>query len=232
MPVFYLTENRLTFPPPFLADETGLLAIGGDLSVPRLLKAYSAGIFPWYNEDEPILWWSPDPRLVLFPEELHVSRSLAKVMKKNIYDITVDLAFREVIEKCRSVHTETKSGTWLVDEMIEAYITLHDQGYAHSVETWKDGELVGGLYGVALGSCFFGESMFSEADNASKVAFAVFVKWLREKEFDMVDCQVTTRYLTTFGAREIKRLDFLTRLSDSVSRPGITGSWDRLFNNK
>ena len=229
MPVFYLSENRLSFPPPFLADETGLLAIGGDLSTQRLIKAYSSGVFPWYNEDEPILWWSPDPRLVLFPRELHVSKSLAKVIRKNIYEITVDLAFKEVINKCRYVHTETKSGTWLVDDMVNAYICLHEQGYAHSVEAWKGGDLVGGLYGVALGSCFFGESMFSTADNASKAAFAVFVKWLDDNGFDMIDCQVTTKYLSSFGAKEIKRLDFLTLLSESLKKPGSPGNWSDMF---
>ncbi len=231
MPVFYLSENKLTFPPAFFADDTGLLAIGGDLSVPRLLKAYSSGIFPWYNDDEPILWWSPDPRLVLFPEELHVSRSLAKVIRKNLYDITVDMAFRDVITNCRMVHAETKSGTWLVDEMVDAYLRLHEQGYAHSVEAWKDGSLAGGLYGVALGKCFFGESMFSVAENSSKVAFAVFTKWLLENGFDIIDCQVATRHLSSFGAREIKRTEFLERLSEAIAKPGIEGSWANLFNS-
>ncbi len=232
MPVFYLSENKLTFPPPFLADKTGLLAVGGDLSMQRLIKAYSEGIFPWYNEDEPILWWSPDPRLVLFPEELHIGRSLAKVIAKNIYDITVDRSFEEVITKCRDVHTETKSGTWLVDEMLDAYMLLHESGYAHSVEAWKDGDLVGGLYGVCLGKCFFGESMFSTSDNSSKVAFAVFTKWLAKIGFEMIDCQVATRYLSSFGAREIPRKEFLGILDKIIVKPQIIGSWTSIFEGR
>lgn len=232
MPVFYLSENKLTFPPPFLADKTGLLAVGGDLSMQRLIKAYSEGIFPWYNEDEPILWWSPDPRLVLFPEELHIGRSLAKVIAKNIYDITVDRSFEEVITKCRDVHTETKSGTWLVDEMLDAYMLLHESGYAHSVEAWKDGDLVGGLYGVCLGKCFFGESMFSTSDNSSKVAFAVFTKWLAKIGFEMIDCQVATRYLSSFGAREITRKEFLGILDKIIVKPQIIGSWTSIFEGR
>jgi len=232
MPVFYLSENTHIFPPPFLADDTGLLAIGGDLSVPRLIKAYSAGIFPWYNEDEPILWWSPDPRLVLFPGELHISRSLAKIIRKNDYEISVDKAFKDVITKCREVHTETKSGTWLVDEMVNAYMLLHERGYAHSVEAWKDGELVGGLYGVSIGKCFFGESMFSTSDNSSKVAFAVFTKWLVKMGFEMIDCQVATKYLSSFGAREIARKEFLALLAKSIAKPGIFGSWTSLFDEE
>jgi len=232
MPVFYLSENKLTFPPPFLADKTGLLAVGGDLSMQRLIKAYSEGIFPWYNKDEPILWWSPDPRLVLFPEELHIGRSLAKVIAKNIYDITVDRSFEEVITKCRDVHTETKSGTWLVDEMLDAYMLLHESGYAHSVEAWKDGDLVGGLYGVCLGKCFFGESMFSTSDNSSKVAFAVFTKWLAKIGFEMIDCQVATRYLSSFGAREIPRKEFLGILDKIIVKPQIIGSWTSIFEGR
>jgi len=229
MPVFYLSENKLAFPPPFLADQTGLLAVGGDLSVPRLIKAYSEGIFPWYNEDEPILWWSPDPRLVLFPENLHISKSLAKVIKKNVYEISVDRAFKDVITKCREVHTETKQGTWLVDEMVDAYVLLHEKGYAHSVEAWKEGLLVGGLYGVAIGKCFYGESLFSTADNSSKVAFAVFTKWLCKMGFDMIDCQVATKYLSSFGAKEIARKTFLGFLAKSIVKSGMPGSWTSIF---
>ena len=232
MPVFYLSENKQTFPPPFLADQTGLLAVGGDLSVQRLITAYSAGIFPWYNDDEPILWWSPDPRLVLFPDEIHISRSLAKAIRKNVYEISVDKAFRDVITKCRDVHTETKSGTWLVDEMLDAYVLLHELGYAHSVEAWKDEELVGGLYGVSIGKCFFGESMFSTVDNSSKVAFAVFTKWLATMGFEMIDCQVATKYLSSFGAREISRKEFLGLLSKTVVKPGIIGRWTSLFDEE
>ncbi|WP_027360130.1 leucyl/phenylalanyl-tRNA--protein transferase [Desulforegula conservatrix] len=232
MPVFYLSENKQTFPPPFLADQTGLLAVGGDLSVQRLITAYSSGIFPWYNEDEPILWWSPDPRLVLFPDEIHISRSLAKAIRKNVYEISVDKAFKDVITKCRDVHTETKSGTWLVDEMLAAYVLLHELGYAHSVEAWKGEELVGGLYGVSIGKCFFGESMFSTSDNSSKVAFAVFTKWLAKMDFEIIDCQVATKYLSSFGAREIPRKEFLGLLEKTVVKPGIIGRWTSLFNEE
>jgi leucyl/phenylalanyl-tRNA--protein transferase len=218
MPVFALTEE-IAFPPPELAEPDGLLAVGGDLSENRLLLAYSMGIFPWYSEGQPILWWSPDPRLVLFPGEFRASRSLRQTIKKGLFTITMDTAFEEVINRCASVHRTKHGCTWITGEMIKAYLNLHRLGHAHSVESWHGDELKGGLYGVALGGAFFGESMFATVSNASKVAFAAFVDKLTEWGFDMIDCQVVTEHLRSFGAREISRRDFLELLRKAVYMP-------------
>jgi leucyl/phenylalanyl-tRNA---protein transferase len=224
MAIFRLTKN-LRFPPPEYADPDGLLAIGGDLAPERLLLAYRMGIFPWYADDTPILWWSPDPRLVLFPAELRVSRSLRRVIAKGAYTVTIDRAFRAVIEQCAALRRENQEGTWIVPEMEQAYCRLHTLGYAHSVECWNDGNLAGGLYGVALGRVFFGESMFSRQTDASKVALVHLVNTLRSKGYEMIDCQVTTRHLQSLGAREIPRREFLKRLGgalpDSPGQPAI-----------
>jgi len=169
MPVFLLSEN-IAFPPPHFASKEGLLAIGGDLSRERLLLAYRMGIFPWYSEGEPILWWSPDPRLVLYPDELHISRTLTKVLKKNIFKITMDQAFEQVIDACAEIRLRKKEGTWIVDEMVDAYCDLHRAGFAHSVEVWQKGQLAGGLYGVSLGRSFFGESMFTREQRLQRGA--------------------------------------------------------------
>ncbi len=224
MPVFLLSE-RHTFPNPRLATNEGLLAIGGDLSMDRLLAAYQNGIFPWFSEGEPILWWSPDPRLVLFPDEFKPSRSLQKTIRRSIFDITLDQAFAEVIRECAQIRVEHQEGTWIVNDMIDAYCHLHDSGLAHSVEAWQAGQLVGGLYGVSLGGCFFGESMFSRVSNASKVAFASLVDYLKSHEFNLIDCQVTTQHLIRLGAREIPRDRFLDLLSDSLQMPNMQGTW-------
>ncbi len=224
MPIFRLPD-KIVFPSPVLARNDGLLAVGGDLSPKRLLLAYSMGIFPWYSDDDPIIWWSPDPRLVLYPDELQVSKSLKKIIKKDIFHVTMDTAFDKVIHSCAHVRLKDNEGTWIVDDMIEAYCKLHKYGYAHSVEAWHGGELAGGLYGVSLGRCFFGESMFTRVSNASKVAFVKFVEYLRELSFDMIDCQVTTAHLTRFGAREIPRDDFLTQLEESLEAPTQRGKW-------
>ncbi|MEZ4525817.1 MAG: leucyl/phenylalanyl-tRNA--protein transferase [Desulfobacterales bacterium] len=224
MPVFQLSE-RIGFPPPHLAEKEGVLAVGGDLRPARLLLAYKMGIFPWYCEDEPIIWWSPDPRLVLYPAELTVSSSLKKIMRKNRFRITMDRAFEQVICECASVRTETGQGTWIVDEMIEAYCHMHEQGYAHSVETWQDGRLVGGLYGISLGGAFFGESMFMRVSNASKAAFVKLVQQLETWHFDLIDCQVHTRHLVSFGAREIPRRIFLKQLEKSLKKKTRMGPW-------
>ena len=224
MPVYRLTDE-IIFPPPQLADKTGLLAIGGDLCEERLLLAYSLGIFPWYSEDEPILWWSPDPRLVLYSDEIKVSKSLEKVIKKGVFDVTFDAAFEQVINLCAGTGRRGNEGTWIVRDMIDAYCRLHENGYAHSVEAWKDGILAGGLYGVSLGRCFFGESMFTIESNASKVAFACLVKYLAEKSFDLIDCQVSTGHLKRFGAREIPRSLFLKQLKKSLALPTLKGKW-------
>lgn len=218
MPVFRLTEE-FAFPPVELAEPEGLLAVGGDLSEERLLLAYSLGIFPWYSEGSPILWWSPDPRLVLFPEEFKASRSLRQTINKKVFTVTMDKAFEDVIEKCAEVRRADDGGTWITPEMAEAYIKLHRRGHAHSVESWHDGELMGGLYGVALGGAFFGESMFTTAPDASKVALAALVERLSEWGFDIIDCQVTTEFFKGLGARDIPRADFLKRLGRAIKKP-------------
>ncbi|MCL5062678.1 MAG: leucyl/phenylalanyl-tRNA--protein transferase [Nitrospiraceae bacterium] len=224
MPVFRLSED-LIFPPPEFSEHDGLLAVGGDLSEERLLLAYSMGIFPWYSEGSPILWWSPDPRLVLIPKELKISRSLRQIINKNTYRITIDSSFDEVIRNCSDVHKKKHGGTWITDEMADAYIRLHKSGFAHSVESWHEGDLVGGLYGVSLGGAFFGESMFSKEPNASKVAFVRLVQQLMEWGFKLIDCQVTTEHLMSFGAKEIPRSEFMKMLKQSLKMPTKKGKW-------
>jgi leucyl/phenylalanyl-tRNA--protein transferase len=215
MPVFRLTEE-LVFPHPSYADPCGLLAVGGDLVPDRLLLAYAHGIFPWYSGDSPILWWSPDPRLVLFPEELKVSQSLKRVLKKKVFTVTINRSFPDVIKACAKVRTEAGEETWITKKMIDAYVRLHEMGYAHSVESWYSGCLVGGLYGIALGRAFFGESMFAVRSDASKVAFVHFVNLIRDRGFEFIDCQTTTEHLKRFGAREIPRKEFLKRLESAL----------------
>lgn len=233
MPVFRLSR-RIEFPPVHLSREDGLLAVGGDLSVNRLLLAYSMGIFPWYNWDEPVLWWSPDPRLVLFPREVKISRSLKKIMKRKTFRITLDTAFEQVIRACASIRTENDEGTWIGKNMMDAYLRLHHEGFAHSVEAWSGDRLAGGLYGVSLGRCFFGESMFAYESNASKTAFATLCNHLALSGFDLIDCQVKTRHLMSFGAREIPRDEFVRILSESLDYPTQRGKWsfetDRTYN--
>jgi len=215
MPVFRLPEE-LIFPDPALAEKDGLLAVGGDLSEDRLLLAYSMGIFPWYSDGSPILWWSPDPRLVLMPGDLKVSRSLRQVIKKDIFTVTMNTAFDKVIRHCSEIDRRGKDGTWITREMIDAYIHLHRAGYAHSVESWHDGELAGGLYGIALGKAFFGESMFAKKSNASKVAFVTLVENLCKLDYHFIDCQVTTEHLKRFGAKEVTRKKFLGMLKRAL----------------
>jgi leucyl/phenylalanyl-tRNA--protein transferase len=224
MPVFRL-PNEIVFPSPELADEDGLLAVGGDLSVERLLLAYSMGIFPWYSDDSPILWWSPDPRLVLFPDELKVSRSLRQTLKKGMFRVSFDTAFEEVMRGCAEVRRKDGQGTWITEEMIEAYCRLHQEGVAHSVESWAEGGLAGGLYGVALGGVFFGESMFSRRSDASKVALVSLVERLSELGFRIIDCQMTTAHLVSFGAREIPRVEFLKMVKKALRVRIPKGKW-------
>lgn len=215
MPVFRLTADLL-FPQPELAEEYGLLAVGGDLSEERILLAYSMGIFPWYSDGSPILWWSPDPRLVLMPEELKVSRSLRQAINKGVFSVTMDTAFERVIRNCAEINRKGQRGTWITEEMISAYVRLHFAGCAHSVESWENGELVGGLYGIALGKAFFGESMFAIKSNASKVAFVTLVRHLHKLNFSFVDCQVATEHLKSLGAKEVDRAKFLQMLKKAL----------------
>ncbi|MBF0567050.1 MAG: leucyl/phenylalanyl-tRNA--protein transferase, partial [Nitrospirae bacterium] len=224
MPVFQLSKKNV-FPPPELAEYDGLLAIGGDLTVKRLLNAYAMGIFPWYSEGSPILWWSPDPRMILLPDELIVSRSLRQTIRKGIFHVTFDTDFEEVIKSCASVSRKDANGTWITDEMREAYVKLHESGYAHSIESRIDGNIVGGLYGVSLGGAFFGESMFSRVSNASKVAFVSLVNMVKAWDFLFVDCQVTTEYLMSFGARHVSRKEFMELIDKALLMPAHKGRW-------
>ncbi len=212
MPCYQLDAD-LWFPPVEAAEEYGLLAVGGDLSPQRLLLAYSLGIFPWYNPGEPILWWAPDPRCVLFPADLHISRSLKRCLRKQPFRVSFDENFARVIYWCRRLRKNLDgSGTWITAEMEDAYLRLHELGFAHSVECWEGDELVGGIYGVCLGRCFFGESMFSRRDNASKVALVRLVQSLEDAGFELLDCQQASEHLFRMGAREISRSEFMDHL--------------------
>jgi len=214
------------FPDPELSEPDGLLAVGGDLSPERLVAAYARGIFPWFSRDTPILWWSPDPRMVLLPAELHVARSLRRTMRSGRFQVRADTAFEAVIRRCAAKPRPGQDGTWITDEMVAAYVRLHRRGLAHSVEAWEGGALAGGLYGVSLGGAFFGESMYADRPEASKVAFARLVEWLGVRGFDLVDAQVETGHLARFGAREISRREFLERLAASLEKPTLRGRWD------
>lgn len=207
-------NQRNTFPPlhQALTEPNGLIAIGGELTVPRLLQAYQRGIFPWYSEGEPILWWSPDPRMVLYPSELKVSRSLSKTIHKQLFEIRINTAFREVMTACSATPRPEQSGTWISPAMIEAYCNLHAQGYALSVESWQNDVLVGGCYGVRINHMFYGESMFHHVSEASKVAFVHLVQHLIEQGVGLIDCQMRTPLLTQFGGREIPRDLFMQQL--------------------
>lgn len=207
-----------------LQAPNGLLAVGGDLSPRRLLEAYRLGIFPWFNEDDPILWWSPDPRMVLFPSELKISRSLRKTLKNTDYEIRTDSAFLEVINACAAPRNGFP-GSWIHEDMLVAYNLLHEMGLAHSVEVWMGGELVGGLYGVSLGRMFFGESMFSRVSDTSKMALVHLVRQLERWGFNMIDCQMKTAHLASLGAREISRNEFSERLEELVNYPGRVEKW-------
>jgi leucyl/phenylalanyl-tRNA--protein transferase len=213
------------FPDPARADPDGLLAVGGDLSPERLLAAYARGIFPWFDEDSPILWWSPDPRLLLDPGDLHVPRSLQRTLRRGRYRVTADRAFEQVIRRCAARPRPGQVGTWITPDMVLAYERLHRLGLAHSFEAWEGRELAGGLYGVSLGAAFFGESMFADRPDASKVAFVTAVGWLAGAGVGLVDCQVRTEHLARFGAREIPRAEFLSRLEEALRRPTLRGRW-------
>jgi len=219
-------DQSSTFPDVELAllEPNGLLAIGGNLSPPRLLGAYQQGIFPWFNSGQPILWWSPDPRLVLHPDKLHLSRSLKRRLKKNEFTITLDQAFLQVITQC-SLPRENQPETWLTEQMRDAYLLLHKMGWAHSVEAWQDNKLVGGLYGIAMGKVFFGESMFARQTDASKVAFVSLIEYLKKREFELIDCQVETAHLISLGAENIKRSEFITLLANLSTQNVNNSRW-------
>lgn len=225
MPVYRLT-NEFIFPPPDHAEPDGLLAIGGDLASDRLLLAYQLGIFPWYGDGVPILWWSPDPRLVLEPGDFHVSRRLRRTLRKGKFQVTMDRSFAAVIGACATVPRSGQNGTWITRDMQRAYIRLHELGYAHSVESWLDGNLVGGIYGVSLGKCFFGESMFSYESDASKAAIAVLVRHLDKWQFHLLDAQVKTGHLLSLGAKEMPRKNFMQKLQVALQLPTMRGRWE------
>ncbi|MNZ91955.1 Leucyl/phenylalanyl-tRNA--protein transferase [compost metagenome] len=223
----WLHHNSLDFPPleRALREPDGLLAAGGDLSPARLVAAYRHGCFPWFQQGQPILWWSPDPRMVLLPSELHVSRSLRKVMRQGRFEVSFDRDFAAVIRACAEPRSYA-DGTWITPTMQAAYLELHRRGIAHSVEAWEDGQLVGGLYGLSIGRLFFGESMFSRATDASKIAFVTLVERLRDCGFTLIDCQMHTSHLASFGARQIRRTEFAAYLAKHLDQPGPT-PWAR-----
>lgn len=206
----------LWFPPVEQASEEGLLAIGGDLSVERLLLAYNSGIFPWFNDDALVLWWAPDPRMVLFPEKIKVSKSMRKILKSDQFQVTKNTSFEKVMDACAQIKRKGQAGTWITPNMKQAYLEMHNQGHAHSYEVWKDNQLVGGLYGVDLGHIFCGESMFSAVSNASKVALITLAEELRAKRYTMIDCQVPTDHLKSMGAQIVPRKEFMTFLKRKV----------------
>ena len=210
----YFLSRELYFPPVENSSDEGIVAIGGDLSAERLLLAYSSGIFPWFEDDEPILWWSPPMRMVLFPEEFKVSKSMRNILNRGIFSVSFNTRFRDVISNCRDIKRDGQQGTWITDDMTEAYCRLNELGYAKSVEVWKDDELVGGLYGIDMGDIFCGESMFSKMPNASKVAFIALVKFLQVHNYRLLDCQVHNDHLESLGAREIPRDEFMAILKD------------------
>lgn len=226
LPLLLPSDPPSAFPPvdEILEEPHGLLAAGGDLSVPRLLAAYRQGIFPWYEEGQPILWWCPDPRAVLFLEEFHQSRSLKKILRRNLFEVTLDVDFAAVMRGC-AMKRPGQDGTWITEAMMSAYGDLHQMGHAHSVEVWREKELVGGMYGVAIGQVFFGESMFSRESNASKVAFSHLVQQLNAWSFAIIDCQMDSMHLNSLGSRTISRLAFSKLLAERCVAPGKVGKW-------
>ena len=223
-----VSRSSFAFPDPRKANDEGLLAYGGDLSPDRLLSAYRQGIFPWYSPEDPILWWSPNPRLVLYPEKFYVRKSFRRVLRNAEFTVTFDHAFDEVIERCAKIPRSGQAGSWIVPEMIEAYKELHRRGYAHSVEVYKDDKLMGGLYGVAIGKVFCGESMFSLTKDASKVAFKALSDVLAAKGYDFIDCQMPTDHMMSLGAEVIERDDFLDQLEKALKAPDEIGNWQNL----
>ncbi|GIV32723.1 MAG: leucyl/phenylalanyl-tRNA--protein transferase [Chitinophagales bacterium] len=227
MPIFDFNRGY-PFPDPRLAHPSGIVGFGGSLEPGRLLQAYRMGIFPWYSEGDPIIWWSPDPRMVLYPDEIKISHSMRKVLKDGYFRITFDICFRDVIRGCREQPRPGQNSTWITPEMTNAYTQLHDMGYAHSVEVWLDDRLAGGLYGVSLGSYFSGESMFSRVSNASKAGLIVLAKTLQKQGFAMIDCQTYTPHLASMGARHISRQQFLKELQACLTGRTLAGSWQQM----
>ncbi len=225
MPIYKLDEEFLGFPPATEANSEGLLAIGGRLTEDWLLTAYSNGLFPWFNEGEPILWWSPDPRCVFFPDRVHISKSMHRTLNNSELDFRLDTNFDSVIRQCATVYRKDQNGTWISKDMIQAYSRLHEIGMAHSAELYRRDELIGGLYGVSIGGVFFGESMFSLKKNASKMALIRLCQWLDNSGFTLFDCQVYSPHLERMGAVEISRADFLNRLSVGLKTPTFKGKW-------
>lgn len=219
MTVYLLPPDFLWFPDPLVSGEESLVAVGGDLKSDRLLLAYRSGIFPWFSEDDPILWHSPDPRFVLFPDQFKLRRSLKKIIKNQVFEIRFDQAFEEVLRACSESYRPGQDGTWITNEIIEAYLTLHREGHAHSIETWREGRLVGGLYGIAMGPFFFGESMFYRESNASKVALAALVNMYRDAPF--IDCQVASEFFSEMGACNIPRTEFMACLKKHIDQPSL-----------
>lgn len=221
----FLLENEIYFPPASMAQKDGLLAIGGDLSPERLIEAYKNGIFPWYSEDYPIMWWSPDPRMIMFPKDFKRAKNLRRLVNRGVFEVKFDNNFKNVMIQCANVDRGNQDGTWITQEMIDAYLELYELGIAHSVETYHDGQLVGGLYGLAIGKVFFGESMFYNKSNASKVAFWYLVERLLELDFDIIDAQQQTDHFKSLGGRAIDREKFLTLLKLSVEKPHELKKW-------
>jgi len=224
LPLFELSKE-IIFPDPELALKDGLLAIGGDLSTDRLIEAYANGIFPWYSDDSPIMWWSPNPRMILYPSDFKLSKSLKNTLNKKQYTVKFDENFKEVINRCAKKLRFDEEGTWITDKMISAYIQLHKSGFAHSVETYFNNKLVGGLYGVSLGKAFFGESMFYDERDASKIAFYHLVERSKEWKFHFIDAQIETEHLLSLGATNISRTRFLSELKTAIKEPTIRGKW-------
>ena len=221
MNIFPLDKNSYIFPNPLHANDKGLLAYGGDLAPSRIIRAYANGIFPWYNEGDPILWWSPNPRLILELDELKVSKSLKKTINKNIFEIKFDTNFREVMLECKKINRQNQNSTWIQDDLIDAYCKIHEMGFAHSFEAYFEGELVGGGYGINIGNIFCGESMFAKKSDASKVAFYYLVQRLKEKDFSLIDCQIPSSHLKSLGAKTISRESFLKLINISINNPRI-----------
>ena len=227
MAIYSLNHKILSFPPPENTDFSGILAIGGKIDASWLLEAYRIGIFPWFNEDEPIMWWCPNPRSVVLPGEVKISKSMKPYFKKNIFQLKIDTAFEQVINNCRYIPRASQDGTWITDEIVNSFIELHKMGYAHSFETWQDDKLVGGLYGISLGKMFFGESMFAKVSNASKFAFISLSEILHSNNFTLIDCQVPNKHLKSMGCKNMARKDFLNYINKNHNNKTIIGDWSK-----